>query len=302
MTTPDNLRSYGAALALLSLACVPPTTPPDLPLCPALEVASPDGKPPPASLWLSLLLRGYDPERPRLPDPPQACSGERVVAPPDPCDPARPAMTPVERLDDRALVFGDAGDGALLVWAMTHRSASGDALGPVALIRHSPTALAVHALGMLEAPSNGSVLALLDAGAGPTARRYLVAEGERGPGGAPEACVREARILALDGPRFVPSAYFDANARCVEPSRLPLLRRIAVPGPDADAVVDRRLIAADAQGLFVHEQLEIFVGERLLRRAEETRRIDFRDGRLVVDIPSLWSRLSAHLLTRDPPV
>jgi hypothetical protein len=299
MTTPANHPSRCAALALAALACVPPPAAPDLPLCPALEVASPDGAPPPAALWLSLLLPGYDPERPRVPAPPRTCAGDPVAPPADPCDPATPSVTPVDPLDDRALVFGDVGDGNLLVWAMTHRSAAGDALGPVALVRHSSAAIAVQALGILEAPPNGPILSLLTAGAGPTARRYLVAEGERCP--AADACVREARILALDGPRFVPSAYYDANARCIDPPRLPLLRRLPVPGPDADAVVDRRLVAADDHGLYVHEQLELFAGERLLRRAEETRRIEFRDGRLVVDAPSLWSRLSAHLPHGEPP-
>lgn len=297
MKTPADLRPRCAALALLGLTCAPPTTPPELPLCPALEVAAPDGKPPPASLWLSLLLRDYDPEQARVPAPAHACSGDRVALSADPCGHAGPPATPVERLDDRALVFGEAGDGVLLVWAMTHRNAAGDALGPVALVRHSPTSIAVHALGILEAPPNGPLLSLLDAGA----RRYLVAEGERCPDTPPDACVREARILALDGPRFVPSAYYDANARCIESPRLPLLRRLPVPGPDERSVVDRRLIAVDDQGLYVHEQLEIFTGDRLLRRAEETRRIDFRDGHLVVDAPSLWSRLSAHLSTREPP-
>ncbi|MCY1060206.1 hypothetical protein [Nannocystis sp. SCPEA4] len=282
-----------AAFALLGLACIPPTEAPDLPLCPALEVASPTGAPPPPSLWLTLLLHGYDAEARRAAAPLRACSGESIAPPPDPCDPVSEPPAAIEPLDDRAIVFGAASEGELLVWVTTHRSPTGDALGPIALVRQRSTSIAVHALGMLEAPPGGAVLSVRDAGAGAARRRYLVVEGERCPEADPGACVREARILPLDGPRFVPSAYHDANDACIESPRLPLFRRVVVPGAPSRAVVDRRLISADESGLFVHEELEFYDDDRLLRRAAETRRIDYRGGRLIVDAPSLYSRLSA---------
>lgn len=274
---------------LLVAACRPPSATPDLPLCPPLEVAAPSGESPRPAVWRALLLSGPD-RQPRQSPPWRACTGELIAPVPDPCEPRLGEPVPLAALDDRDLVFGEAGDGKLLVWAITHHSPTGDGLGPVALVQYSAASIAVQALGMLEAPPTGTVLSLLDAGAG----RYLVAEGERCPDAAPNACIREARILALDGRRFVPSAYYDANATCLESPRLPLFRRSPVPGSDTRIVVDRRMIAADPQGLFFQEELEIFDGDRLLRRAAESRRVDYRDGRLIVSAPSLWARLAAQ--------
>lgn len=301
MTIPARPHPYhrpppAAALlfALTSCTCNETVTP-DLPVCPALRIAAPTGEPPQAAVWLSLLLPDYDPDARRAPDPALNCAGLPVAAPPDPCTRVPSAYTPVPTLDDHALVFQDTGDGHLLLWIKTHRAPSGDALGPVALVESSPTTLAVRALGMLEAPPEGTVLALLAT----ADRRYLVAEGERCSD--TETCTREARILALDGPTFVPSAYYDANAVCIEPPRLPLFRRAPHPGDPTRTVVDRRLIVTDERGLIIQEELEFFVGDQLLRRSAESRRVDFRGGRLVVDTPSLWSRLAAQAAPPMPP-
>lgn len=289
MTIQARSLTHLLTTAALLAACRPPTVTPELPLCPALEVVAPDGEQPPASVWFNLLLASSDG------GPTRACSGEPIAAPTPGCGPASAAPIPLAQFDDHALVFGEAGDGHLLVWARTHRTAAGDALGPVALVRYAPTAISVHALGMLEAPATSPLLTLYTTSSEHEPRSFLVAEGERCPESRPEACAREARILALDGRRFVTSDYYDANAVCLEPSRVPLFHREPVPGAADRSIVDRRLISADEQGLFVQEELEFFAGDQLLRRAAETRRIDYRGGRLTVQAPSLWSRL-AHVL------
>lgn len=290
------------ALSALVLACAPPAREPELPLCPPLLVAAPDGTPPPPSVWLAWLLRDYDPAARAARSPLHACSGDLIAVHPDPCEPGRPDLVPLTPLDDRALVFGDADPGELLVWITTHRAPDGDAVGPVALVSLMPNALGVQALGVLEAPPHGAFLSLLDTHGPDGARqRFLVAEGDRCRAEAstsPE-CEREARILPLSGRRFVPSAYYDTNARCVDPPRLPL-HRTRPWGAPGSTVVDRRLIAADAEGLVLREELEIFAGDRLLRRAAEDRRVDFSSGRLTVRAPSLWSRLVAETLEPTP--
>ena len=305
MTIPADLART-ALLAAALLACkARETSEPQLPLCPPLQIAAPTGEQPKPAIWLSLLLPDYDPETRRAPLPMRTCADQPIAAPVDPCSASTtsptpaptPAPTPIATLDDHALVFADAGDGFLLLWAKTHRTSSGDALGPVALVEHSPNILAVRALGMLEAPPNGTVLSLLTAGD----LRYLVAEGERCPDDPPTACLREARVLPLDGPAFVPSAYYDAHDRCLESPRIPLFHRTPTPGLADRSVVDRRLIAVDATGLVFQEELEFFAGDQLLRRSAETRRVDYIDGRLVVDAPSLWSRLAAHTPAPESP-
>jgi hypothetical protein len=301
MKIPADL-ARPALLAAALLACkTRETTEPPLPLCPPLQIAAPTGEQPKPAVWLTLLLPDYDPETKRAPNPMRTCANQPVAPPVDPCSAAAPAPTPIATLDDHALVFADAGDGFLLLWAKTHRSPSGDALGPVALVEHSPHTLAVRALGMLEAPPNGTVLSLLTAGE----LRYLVAEGERCPDATPDAtpaaCLREARVLPLDGPAFVPSAYYDARKRCLESPRIPLFHRSPVPGNADRSVVDRRLIAVDAKGLVFQEELEFFAGDQLLRRSAETRRVIYEHGHLVVDAPSLWSRLAAHTPAPESP-
>lgn len=297
MTTPADLLRLALLLAA-TLACrPPPVADPVLPLCPPLQIVAPTGEPPPVSVWLSLLLPAYDPDTHRVPDPPHTCADQLVAPPPDPCNPAPTTAKPVAELGDHALVFAEAGQGLLLLWAKTHHTPAGDALGPVALVEHTSTRLAVRALGMLEAPPNGTVLSLLAAGE----RRYLVAEGERCPDGERGDCLREARVLPLDGPAFVPSAFYDANKACLEPPRIPLYHRAPHPGDAARTVVDRRLISADDRSLLFQEELEFFSGDQLLRRSAETRRVDFRDGHLVVDAPSLWSRLAALAPAPETP-
>lgn len=210
-----------AGLAALALACRPAAA--ELSVCPAYVASAradeADTRVLPAHAWLSVLLPGLALPELRLPEVPRACSGEALRDPSD--EPLAPRL-----LAEDDLTFGEGPEGQLLVWARALRFADGTALGPVALVRWAARGLEIRAVGPLRAAARRPRLRLVPFGA----HALLVADGERCPDAAPDACVPEVSLAPLVGPRFLAAELLEGDAS--GPARIAAHARHERPLPD----------------------------------------------------------------------
>ena len=258
-----------------------------------------------AQAWLSLVLQGYDPVTRRATSPALDCSGSQVRwdAPAVLCaDPstARAAL-PDRPITDADVVVTEVDKAHHLVWITTTRYASGDALGPVALVERRGQTLSVEAVGSLRANPERAKLGLLRTGN----TVVLVAEGERCAGANASSCERSARVMPLVANRFEPSRIVNGAGACLGAGWLHLTREELDKlggGRERRYRVDAS-ISAGPDGLRLQELVTVHdreskanAPERLFRRAEGTTVFRVWGSDLVAETPTLWTRL---LQTRD---
>jgi len=260
-----------------------------------------EAAPPGPAEYIELLVRGYDPVRRTVTIPALDCTGAQVrwEGPALACADSSLAQT---ALSERPLGAGDVitspvAERYTLLWIPTTRYAAGDAAGPVALVRAGEHRLEVAALGVLRAYPRGARLRLEVMGG----LRVLVAEGEICAGEEAASCVRAARLVPLRQGRFAPEPLLDGDGRCQSPAWFDLARSEARRAEGRAARLDfsAALIFSPA-GLTVDEQvvLQEVAGRsggpppRVLHRAQSSRAVQWREGRLVASGPSLWSRMA----------
>lgn len=263
-----------------------------------LEGAAPDG-----DAWLALLLRGFDPETRRATSPAVDCTGAQVrwEAPALLCADATTAKVqlPDRPLSEEDVVVTPLDERHRLVWVVTNRYATGDGLGPAAIVEVKPRKLVVRAIGALRANLVRAKLRLEPLGA----TEALVAEGESCASADPASCHRAARVMPLFGDRFQPAAVTAPGGGCVGPAWFDLGReeseRLA-SGWRRRTRLDGSL-AFGPQGIAVQEQVVIHdvdprnpsAPPRLFRRADAERLVRFEAQRLVCEEPPLWARVTA---------
>ncbi len=290
-----------AALAAGGLGCAgAPPAPEPLPSLCELDRVGAAGSPD-ASTWIALLLRGFDAESRRVTVPALDCAGAQVrwSGPALACDDGALSRTmlPERPLSPYDVVESSAPNGATLVWIPTAHFASGDALGPVALVEPAGQRLRVVALGALRAYPRHARMRLEALGQ----TRVLVAEGERCASSDPATCTRAARLVPLRGQRFVPEPLQGEEGGCLSPAWFELARR---DRERRDSRWQERELGAslvfDAAGLTVEEQIVVHdlganpgAGPRpVLHRAQSTRKVRWSGGRLVGSGTPLWKQMS----------
>ena len=188
----------------------------------------------------------------------RACTGDAVRAP-------RPSATcladvapygdAVPRpLDEESVVVGRVEHGRKIVWLITHETASGDGLGPIAYVEEDGRGLAVRALGMVQAPMGRPRLRWESAGSTDMA----IVEGERcDDADRPETCIREARMVLRDGPLLVPAEVHHADGSCIGDAQLALSRTSTVALPSGWERTFRLSASYEVRGgvVLVHEQV-----------------------------------------------
>jgi hypothetical protein len=252
--------------------------------------------------WLEFLLKGFDPRTRRATSPALDCSGEQVIWPGAglACVDSALARTslPERELGDEDVVVSQISPEIVLVWIATTRYASGEAMGPVALVDVAGREVVVRAKGVLRAFPTRARLRLEQAGGS----EWLAAEGERCAPDAPASCERAARLLRLAGARFLPETFATAEGRCVSPGVVHLLRRESEALPSGwrrTKELTAQLTFAPA-GVQVQELLTIRDADprqpqtppRLYRRAEGDWTVSLQDGRAVASGGSVWERMS----------
>jgi hypothetical protein len=293
---PRRFRTSFLALVLASCATAPRHPWPDDAKC---ELAAPDATAHGPEKWIKLLLRGYDSESRRVTSPALDCTTAQVrwEAPAFACFDNALATTllPQRPLGEADVIVSRIGDGFGIAWVVTNRFASGDALGPVAIVEQKDERLLVHALGALRAYPDRATLRLEKLGE----VTVLVAEGQLCASKDPTTCVRSARLMPLRGDRFSPEPLFSEAGACVSPAWFDLDRR-------ESATLDsgwtrRNTLAASLvfgpQGLRVEEQLVVHdldprdkqARPRLFRKADGERTVKPVEARLVTTGRSVWS-------------
>ncbi len=263
------------------------------------ELEGPDASAPGHEKWMKLMLRGYDPESRRVTHPALDCTTAQVrwETPAFACFDNALATTllPPRPLGEADVVVSRIGEGFGIAWVITNRYASGDALGPVAVVEQTGTRLVVRALGALRAYPDRATLRLETMGG----LTVLVAEGQLCASADPATCVRSARLMPLRADRFSPEPLFSEAGACASPAWFDLDRR-------EDAALDsgwtrRHQLSASLvfgpEALRVEEQLLVHdldprdkqARPRLFRRADGDRAVKPVDGKLVTTGRSVWS-------------
>lgn len=292
-------RLVAASLALSLSACAHEHPWFDTALC---AVERPAGSPEPREdAWLGLLLSGWDPATRRATTPAVDCTGTQVrwLGPALRC---ADGSTTLAALPERPLAASDVivapfGDRYRLVWIVTTRFASGDGLGPVAVVEVTPRRLVVRAMGHLRANLVRPRLRLERLGE----REVLVAEGEVCGGADPASCTRSARLMPLDGDWYVAAPVASAGGACVSPALFDVGREETYALPSGW----KRRYRLDAtlsflpQGLRVREVVVVADFDprhpgapvRPYRRADADTDVQLEKGRFVAGGASLWSRM-----------
>jgi hypothetical protein len=268
------------------------------------ELDRPDWSAPPGpGAWIQLLVRGWDRDTGRATTPAVDCTGRQVrwEAPALACEDTSTAraLLPDRPLTEQDVVITPLEGDDRLVWVITNRYASGDGLGPAAVVTLKEHRLVARAVGMLRANVLRTKLRLERLGA----TEALVAEGETCASADPASCMRAARVMPLAGDRFVPLALVDASGGCSAPAWIQLGREESDRLPSGW----RRRTRLDAAmtfgpaGFSVDEQVAVQDSDprqpnapaRLFRKAESRFDVGMKGGQLVTSGPSLWSRIRA---------
>jgi hypothetical protein len=268
-------------------------------LCAADRVGA--GAEPSDIAWLSLLLSGWDPATRRATRPAVDCTGAQVrwEGPAQRCtDPsAALAESPDRPLGPEDVIVSKLGEDFRIVWVVTNRYASGDGLGPVAVVELRPRRLIVRAIGHLRANPVRPKLRLEKLGE----REVLVVEGEICGSADPSSCARSARVMPLERDRYVAAAVASEQGACVSPALFDLGREESLSLPSGW----RRRYRLDATLAFLPTSLRVkeavVVSDfdprhpntpaRPYRRAEAESELRWEKGRFVTGSTSLWEKM-----------
>ena len=227
------------------------------------------------------------------------CTGAPVRWEPPSCqepdEPGRPL--PIARFQARDLVISRVSEDQRLVWVVTQRFSNGDGLGPIALVREGGDGPEVIVTGSLRARTLRARLALVQIGG----QRFLTAEGEACTSQDPSTCRRSTVFLAVRRSRFVAVSLLSRDGACVGPAEFYLTRVKVIP---MSSGTSRRFelistLTFETDRIVVQENVTVSdfdprrpdTPARLDRQVDDRRVVFVRDGRLVVNARSLWSRV-----------
>ena len=300
--------ALGLAGAALGSACSSNRPPPVAPLpaptlCavqapPAVAGAVPTLR---ADAWAGLLIRGYTPGI--APGNVRDCT-DQPIAWREPAVRCRESAEPSAPVPQRAVTEDDVvvqrlSPSLRLVWIIVDRFDNGEAVGPVALAEFANGRVGVRALGTLRTFPRRPRLRLEPIGA----RQVLVAEGEVCTDeNNPLTCRRQARLMMLQGDRFVAEPLRTASGRCLGPARFEFKKEYSVVVNETGWQRTFELqtsLQYRAEGVQVSEQVIVSdqdrarpqVPPRVFRRAAADRAIYVINNAFVASDPSLWNRV-----------
>jgi hypothetical protein len=249
--------------------------------------------------WTTLVLRGVDPTTQRATSPALDCTGTQVrwEGPALACEDGLLARTAIP---ERAIAASDVivapiSSDRTLVWIVTSRFASGEALGPVALVETTSRQLRVVALGPLRAYPLRARLHLETLGD----REVLVAEGDSCVSAGAETCSRAVRLVPIRAGRFVSQPLVGEDRRCVSPAWFDVLRRDVRPAGTGWERVDlAATLTFEGEVLLLDEQVVVNETDgpagatlRVLRRAQAQRVVRWTGDILTVSAPPLLGQM-----------
>lgn len=219
---------------------------------------------------------------------------------------------PQRAITEDDVVVSRAGGNLRLVWVIVdryvdrvptadggYRLEDGEAVGPVALTEFQGDRVVVRAIGTLRTLPRRPRLRLMPIGD----RRVLVAEGEICRNNDdPLTCRREARLMVLEGHRFVAEPLRSQSGRCLGPARFEYAKSAQTTVSETGWLRSFELQTSAEyreEGVQVHEQVTVTdqdprrpaVPPRVFRRVASDRAIYVIGNALVSSEPSLWSRV-----------
>ena len=248
----------------------------------------------------SLLVSGYDRDTGNVAMPATDCAGTPILwQEPDAAECQEifehPTPLPTAPVRSQDVVINPELGDRRLVWVVVRRYNNGEGEGPVALVDSTERGHSVRALGTLRAMTSGAKLSLQVVGG----QEWLAAEGEScSPGQEGPTCQRRIRVLAMKGGRFRSEILWNAAGACVGPAVFHVDRRAVLPLSSGWARRFELTSAVEFKDGRIRVQEQIAVKDwdrnepgtppRLFRRAQSERTVRVEQGRLVVDVPSLW--------------
>ncbi len=296
-------RTSWMAIAIAAAACAGGPRHPwsDQALCRAHADAPPAAADP---QWIEILVQGFDRSTGLVTTPAIDCSGAQVKweVPALSCieSSIAQALLPLRPLGKDDVAVSALDERTSIVWVMTNRFGSGDALGPVAVVERSGGELVVRTVGALRMFPTRAKLSLRKLGSG----EVLMAEGERCASPDPASCERAVRLLPFSNGRFVGDVIRNDAGACLSPS-LVHLTRLETESLDSGM---RRQFELTSTLVFGPEALNVqelvlirdsdprqpAVPARLYRRAEDAFTIRLDGSRLVGSGAPLWPRMRAE--------
>ena len=300
--------TLGLAGAVVASACSSNRPPPAAPLpvpmvCAVAAPPSVAGAVPTlrADAWARLLIRGYTPGMAQgnvrdCTDQPVAWR-EPTLRCRESAEPSAPV--PQRPLTEDDVVVQRLSPSLRLVWVIVDRFDNGEAVGPVALAEFTGDRVGVRAIGTLRTFPRRPRLRLESIGA----RRVLIGEGEVcADENNPLTCRRQARLMMLQGDRFVAEPLRTASGRCLGPARFEFKKEYSVVVNETGWERTFELqtsLQYRAEGVQVSEQVIVsdhdrarpLVPPRIFRRAAADRAIYVINNAFVASDPSLWNRV-----------
>ena len=211
--------------------------------------------------------------------------------------PAVPRAT--DAIEPTDLVIGQVGEGRLLVWAATEELATGDVMGPAALVFWTESGLEVHATGKLRGLREDSRLRLhLSTGV-----PVVILDAERCD--AEGRCTTITKFFPIVARRFKDVPVLDPEGNCLGDASFVLDRREeqVVPGKLTRRFVLQRTIELSDDGIYL---IDLVTGDELdpndpvgtvkpFRRVSARRKLDFVEDHFVLRDRDLWE----HVLRDD---
>ncbi len=251
--------------------------------------------------WARLMIRGYTPGMAQgnvrdCTDQPIAWR-EPTIRCREPAEPSNP--TPQRPLTEDDVIVQRLGPTLRLVWIIVDRFDNGEAVGPVALADFQRERVGVRAIGTLRTFPRRARLRLEAIGA----RRVLIGEGEVcSDENNPLTCRRQARLMMLQGDRFVNEPLRTPSGRCLGPARFEFKKELSTVLNETGWERTFELQTAlqyRAEGVQVSEQVIVsdhdrarpLVPPRIFRRAAADRAIYVINNAFVSSDPSLWNRV-----------
>ena len=263
--------------------------------------------------WLSIVAPKIDRSTlERMGPPTDACGrGLELEAEPWPACPGQYPPTvpkvgdPVEASD---VVLGQVGENRMLAWAATDELASGDAMGPAALIIWKGSGLEVHATGLLRGLRRDARLRLHNTSG------VLVVILDAQDCDVDDRCTTVTKFFPVVSRRFLDVPLLDADGNCIGSPSFVLDRRLEQPQKGKLTrrfTLQRTVELSEEEGVVL---VDLVVGEEYdpkdpvgtvkpFRRVTARRTLEFVEDHFVLRDRDLWEHvLSDYGLVRpDAP-
>ncbi|MEX1364956.1 MAG: hypothetical protein AB1Z98_17640 [Nannocystaceae bacterium] len=251
--------------------------------------------------WLGLISPRIDRGTLERLGPLQDACGRVLQAPEEPW-PACPGQAPatVPRLGDPVeatdIVLGQVGDNRMLAWAATEELASGDAMGPAALVIWKESGLEVHATGMLRGLRRDARLRLHHTSG------VLVVLLESQDCDGDERCTTVAKFFPVVGRRFLDVPVVGPDGDCLGVPSFELDRRLEQPRKGKLTrrfTMQRTVELSDEEGILL---VDLVIGEEYdpkdpvgtvkpFRRVTARRQLEFVEDHFVLRDRDLWEHV-----------